>query len=88
MERKHPKASRRRRFGVAIPTRRRAAGAADPAPFEVQQRDASGPVRRMLFWREKDALSFADALSHWMSRRGDAGSVRILWPSMRGPLGG
>jgi hypothetical protein len=63
--------------------RRLAPPAAVVLRFEVQQRDVAGPVRRALFATEREALNFADMLVHWMARRGEKGTVKIIWPAGR-----
>jgi hypothetical protein len=83
-----PRRRRHRRLGIALPPARVAPLQAEDEHFEVLQQGAGGPIRRMFFWREQDALSFADALTRWMARSGEDGSVRIVWPSTRGNLGG
>jgi hypothetical protein len=84
----HAPRRRHRRFGIPLRPARTLPEPDESRPFEVQQRDVTGPVRRLFFRREADALSFADALAHWMALRGERGSVQILWPDVRGPLGG
>lgn len=76
-----PGRRRRRRLEITLPPVNALPPTAEDTQFEVQQRSPGGPIRRMFFGREADALSFADALAHWMARRGEDGSVRIVWPA-------
>jgi hypothetical protein len=55
----------------------------DPEHFEVQKRDETGLVASIIFRTERQALAFADALVHLMARKGEKGSVQIVWPHPR-----
>lgn len=52
----------------------------DPIHYEVQKRDETGLVASVVFTTERQALSFADGLLRLMARKGEAGSVQIVWP--------
>ena len=52
----------------------------DPERFEVQKRDDAGLVASVVFSTERQALTFADALTRLMARTGERGSVQVVWP--------
>jgi hypothetical protein len=55
----------------------------DPDHFEVQKRDETGLVASIIFRTERQALAFADGLVHLMAKKGEKGSVQIVWPNPR-----
>lgn len=84
-EREKAPRPRHRRLGFVKPRTRVTARDGDDR-FEVQQRDDSGLVRRMLFATEREALAFAESLAYWLGRRAQPGSVQIVWPAARRQL--
>ncbi len=83
--RQNPQPRRRRMpFALSDRAQRPQRGAVhDPERFEVQKRDDTGLVASVVFATERQALAFAESLSHLMARTGEKGSVQVVWPHAR-----